>query len=162
VPLLANCRGFIFPGEEDFGIAPLEAMACGRPVIAYAGGGALETVVSGVTGTFFRTHDIESLCEALNTFDPALYNADEIRAHALRWDTHQFQNRLIVLVEQAREGSERRLQPVDLLADSTSSSRLTLPEFAHFAPAPSVHDVPSVVVAQPEIVADGVTVGEQS
>lgn len=50
----ANCRAFIFPGEEDFGITPLEAQASGRPVIAFGKGGALETVVSERTGLFFE------------------------------------------------------------------------------------------------------------
>jgi glycosyltransferase involved in cell wall biosynthesis len=52
--LFARCRAFIFPGEEDFGITPLEAMAAGRPVIAYAAGGALDSLVDGVTGRFFH------------------------------------------------------------------------------------------------------------
>ena len=51
---MAHCRAFIFPGLEDFGIAPVQAQAAGRPVIAFAGGGALDTVVDGVTGLFFR------------------------------------------------------------------------------------------------------------
>jgi len=75
--LYQDCRAFIFPGEEDFGITPLEAQACGRPVIAFGRGGTLETVVDGQTGLFFDQQDTESLkfalkrfidCEA--TFDP--------------------------------------------------------------------------------------------
>jgi glycosyltransferase involved in cell wall biosynthesis len=73
---LQDCSALIFPGEEDFGIVPVEAMAAGRPVVAYAGGGALETVQEGVTGIFFREQRVESLQEALERlektdFDPA-------------------------------------------------------------------------------------------
>ena len=59
--LYAGCRGLVFPGEEDFGIAPLEANASGRPVIAYAGGGALDTVVDGRTGVLFERQEVECL-----------------------------------------------------------------------------------------------------
>ncbi|MGC9523279.1 MAG: glycosyltransferase, partial [Anaerolineae bacterium] len=68
--MLANCRAFVFPGFEDFGITPLEAQASGRPVIAYGAGGALDTVVEGVTGTFFDEPTVASLREAIERFDP--------------------------------------------------------------------------------------------
>lgn len=63
--LFARCRAFLFPGVEDFGITPLEAMAAGRPVIAYAAGGALETVIEGVTGWFFYQQDAAALATAV-------------------------------------------------------------------------------------------------
>ncbi len=63
--LFARCQGFVFPGEEDFGITPLEAMAAGRPVIAFAGGGALDTVLEGMTGRFFHTPDSAALAAAV-------------------------------------------------------------------------------------------------
>jgi glycosyltransferase involved in cell wall biosynthesis len=92
----------IFPGEEDFGIVPLEAMACGTPVIAYGRGGALETVIQydqegeagrkGATGLFFNEPNANSLIDAIERFteieggfDPAF-----IRNHALRWDRDIF------------------------------------------------------------------------
>lgn len=68
VDLLAHCRAFIFPAEEDFGIAPVEAMASGRPVIALGRGGALETVVDGETGIFFKEQTIDSLAGAIKRF----------------------------------------------------------------------------------------------
>ena len=61
----ARCRGLIFPGEEDFGIVPVEAMARGRPVIAFGRGGATETVIEGVTGTFFDEQSVEALQDAV-------------------------------------------------------------------------------------------------
>ena len=63
--LLARCRAFLFPGEEDFGITPLEAGACGKPVIAFAAGGALDSIVEGVTGEFFRKPTAQSLAESV-------------------------------------------------------------------------------------------------
>lgn len=88
--LLVGARAFIFPGEEDFGIAPVEAMAAGRPVIALKAGGALETVVEGKTGMFFEVPTVQSLCDALlqfegMTFDPAL-----IRRQAERFNRSTF------------------------------------------------------------------------
>ena len=73
---------FIFPGLEDFGIAPLEAQAAGRPVIAFAGGGALETVVAGRTGEFFAEQTVESLKQVLAGFRPGAY--DPPHAGAMR------------------------------------------------------------------------------
>jgi glycosyltransferase involved in cell wall biosynthesis len=87
---LAHCRAFIFPGEEDFGIAPLEAQATGRPVIAYAGGGALETIVEGVTGTFFHQPTADALATTLQHFDERTYDPITIRRHAERFDTRVF------------------------------------------------------------------------
>jgi len=93
-PLLARCRAFLFPGLEDFGIAPLEAMAAGRPVIAYAGGGALDTVVDGVTGVFFREQSPRSLVEAVHRFQALQFDPQAIRAHAEQFDVKRFQARM--------------------------------------------------------------------
>ena len=62
---MARCRALVFPGEEDFGITPLEAMSAGRPVIAYAAGGALDTVMRGARASFFPEPTPESLAEAV-------------------------------------------------------------------------------------------------
>lgn len=95
---LSRCRAFIFPGEEDFGIAPLEAQAAGRPVIAYAGGGALETVVEGKTGLFFHEPTPEALADAVQRFDDTRFDPDAIRAHALCFDRAAFQRRFVNFV----------------------------------------------------------------
>ncbi len=68
----ARCLGLIFPGEEDFGIVPVEAMARGRPVIAFGRGGATETVIEGVTGTFFHEQTVEALFEGWSAATPCL------------------------------------------------------------------------------------------
>jgi len=61
----ARCQALIFPGEEDFGIVPVEAMASGRPVVAYGKGGVTETVLDGITGTFFHEQSVEALIDAV-------------------------------------------------------------------------------------------------
>jgi glycosyltransferase involved in cell wall biosynthesis len=96
--LYARCRAFIFPGEEDFGIAPVEAQACGRPVIAFAAGGALDTVVDGTTGTYFQEQTPDSLAAAVRTFDTLSWDADAIRANAERFSVDTFRSQLTDLV----------------------------------------------------------------
>ena len=95
----SHCRAFMFPGEEDFGITPLEAQAAGRPVIAYGAGGALASVVEGVTGTFFREQTVDSLMAVLATFDERCYDTQSIRNHALEFDTPRFKRRILQFVE---------------------------------------------------------------
>jgi glycosyltransferase involved in cell wall biosynthesis len=95
---LTRCRAFVFPGEEDFGIAPLEAQAAGRPVIAYAGGGALETITDGVTGVFFREQTPESLVGAVRRFSETRFDHSAIRDSALRFDRTVFERRLAEFV----------------------------------------------------------------
>ncbi|NJL35178.1 MAG: glycosyltransferase family 4 protein, partial [Chloroflexaceae bacterium] len=80
--LFARCRAFLFPGAEDFGITPLEAMAAGRPVLAYAAGGALETVIEGVTGRFFRQQTAAAIAAAVAASRGDIYEPLTIRRHA--------------------------------------------------------------------------------
>jgi glycosyltransferase involved in cell wall biosynthesis len=96
--LMARCRAFVFPGEEDFGIAPLQAMAAGRPVIAYAAGGALETVVPG-TGALFAEQSVAAIIDAVEQFDPAAASPAFLRAHAERFDVRVFREKLAAFVE---------------------------------------------------------------
>jgi glycosyltransferase involved in cell wall biosynthesis len=90
--LYEQCRAFIFPGDEDFGIVPVEAQAAGRPVIAFAAGGALETVIEGVTGVFFHESSARSLVDAVKTFisKKDSFIPDRIRNNALRFDKEVF------------------------------------------------------------------------
>jgi len=97
--LMARCRAFILPGLEDFCIAPVEAQAAGRPVIAFAGGGALDTVVEGVTGTFFHEQSPQALAEAVRSFDDTRYEPAVIRKHAERFDTTVFKQWLRQFIE---------------------------------------------------------------
>jgi glycosyltransferase involved in cell wall biosynthesis len=98
--LMARCRAFVFPGLEDFGIAPVQAMAAGRPVIAYAAGGALDTVVEGVTGTFFHEQTPGSLAQVVRHFDDAAYDPASIRAHAEQFDSAMFKSRLQAFIDE--------------------------------------------------------------
>jgi glycosyltransferase involved in cell wall biosynthesis len=98
--LMARCRAFVFPGLEDFGIAPVQAMAAGRPVIAFAGGGALDYVVEGVTGALFREQTAGSLADAVNRFDEAAFAPPAIRAQAERFDTKVFEAKLMAIIEE--------------------------------------------------------------
>jgi glycosyltransferase involved in cell wall biosynthesis len=90
---LASCRALIFPGEEDFGIVPVEAMASGRPVIAYGRGGALDTVLDRRTGLLFEDQSVAALIEAVETFErEGLEDLDprDLVHHALQFDEAQF------------------------------------------------------------------------
>ncbi len=95
----AHCRAFLSLNEEDFGITPLEAQASGRPVIAYGAGGALTSVVDGVTGTFFADQTVNSLTETLASFDEHTYDPTVIRNHALEFDMPRFKRRILQFVE---------------------------------------------------------------
>ena len=86
---------------EDAGITPLEAMASGRPVIAFGQGGALESVVAGVTGEFFAEQTVESLVSVLKGFDASKYDPEKIRAHALKFDKEIFKKKILEIVEKS-------------------------------------------------------------
>jgi glycosyltransferase involved in cell wall biosynthesis len=90
--LYSQCKALIFPGEEDFGIVPVEAQASGRPVIAYGKGGALETVIPGRTGLFFPQQTSEALNEAVDEFEAISdrFNPNEIRKNAVRFGKERF------------------------------------------------------------------------
>jgi glycosyltransferase involved in cell wall biosynthesis len=105
--LLARCRGFIFPGLDDFGIAPVEAMASGRPVIAFAGGGALDTVVEGKTGLFFHEPTPEALAATIRQFETLDFDSSTIRRHAERFSQAVFREKLTTFVEQAVESAQQ-------------------------------------------------------
>jgi glycosyltransferase involved in cell wall biosynthesis len=96
--LMARCKAFIFPGLEDFGIAPVEAQAAGRPVIAFRGGGALDTVIEGVTGLFFEEQTVESLCRALQRSLDMSFDPVRCRANALRFDRAVFEREVAAFV----------------------------------------------------------------
>ena len=83
-----------FSGIEDFGITPLEVNACGRPIIAYHEGGALDTVVAEKTGLFFNEQSIDSLSEIIRRFDQYDWNPEWIRQHAEKFSEDVFVKRL--------------------------------------------------------------------
>lgn len=92
--LYRHCRALIFPGEEDFGLVPIEALACGTPVVAYAKGGVLETVVNGVSGIFFDEQNEEALIDAVGRCAATKWNYSAIRKNAGRFSEEKFINGL--------------------------------------------------------------------
>jgi glycosyltransferase involved in cell wall biosynthesis len=91
----SRCKALIFPGEEDFGMAPLEINAAGRPVVAYRAGGATETVIPNLNGILFTEQTIDSLIDALEALESQEWDPAAIRRHAQRYDIHVFQERLL-------------------------------------------------------------------
>ena len=123
---LQTCRALVFPGVEDFGIVPVEAMAAGAPVIAYARGGALETVVDGVTGCLFHEQTVAALKAAVEqiewgdlAIDPAA-----ARRHAHRFDVAVFEREMRALIDAAmRPGA--KVSPLRVAAaEGPASSRI--------------------------------------
>lgn len=103
---LTSCRALIFPGEEDFGLTPLEAQASGRPVVAFGRGGALETVRDGVTGVLFHEQTVDALETCLREFDPGRYDPGAARMQAESFDVTRFKERLYGVI--ARRYTEHR------------------------------------------------------
>lgn len=95
---LSHCRAFLFPGEEDFGMTPLEANASGRPCIAYGRGGALDTIDDGVSGVLFPEPTAASLSEAILRSEDIEWDAARLRAHAQRFDRSVFAKQLTQLL----------------------------------------------------------------
>ncbi|RLC75296.1 MAG: glycosyltransferase family 4 protein [Chloroflexi bacterium] len=98
--LYARCRAYILPGVEDFCIAPVQAQAAGRPVIAYGGGGALDTVIDGETGAFFHEPTPESLTGAVRAFDAEGIDPRACVENAARFDASVFKQRLMKFIEE--------------------------------------------------------------
>ncbi|MFA6438030.1 MAG: glycosyltransferase [Bacteriovoracaceae bacterium] len=92
--LYGRCKALIFPGVEDFGIVPLEAQASGKPVIAFRQGGALETIVDGITGIFFGSQTAESLQNAIQRCSLIKFNPQAIREHAVRFSRTNFRQNI--------------------------------------------------------------------
>ncbi|MBW4028583.1 MAG: glycosyltransferase family 4 protein [Acidobacteria bacterium] len=91
----SRCKALIFPGEEDFGMTPLEINAAGRPVVAYGAGGATETIIQGVNGVLFRQQTTASLIEGLEDCESRTWDPAAIRRRAQRYDIHIFKQRLV-------------------------------------------------------------------
>jgi glycosyltransferase involved in cell wall biosynthesis len=109
---LRRCRALLFPGEEDFGIVPVEAMACGAPVIAFEAGGATETVVAPSprrepTGLFFAEQSVECLAETLTAFErqASEFNPAAARRRALRFETARFTEELFAYLDGVLQAS---------------------------------------------------------
>lgn len=102
--LLSGCRAFCFPGREDFGIAPVEAQAAGKPVIAYGAGGALETVEDGVTGVHFARQEVNDVVAAIRRCEALASTPAQIAARARRFSGEAFRQRLVEAIDAGRTG----------------------------------------------------------
>jgi glycosyltransferase involved in cell wall biosynthesis len=96
---MQRARAFVFAAEEDFGIVPVEAQACGTPVIAFGKGGATETVRDGVTGVFFGEQTVQSLTEAVHRFEAMTFDPLACRANAVRFAPERFRQEFSAFVE---------------------------------------------------------------
>lgn len=105
--LLSGARALLFPGEEDFGIVPVEAQAAGVPVIAYAVGGASETVLDGRTGVLFGDQDAGALARAIERFERLDLDEADVRANAERFGRQRFREELAAAIERAADERER-------------------------------------------------------
>ncbi|MCR9255641.1 MAG: glycosyltransferase [Alphaproteobacteria bacterium] len=100
---IARCKALVFPGEEDFGIVPLEAMAAGKPVIAYAKGGALDTVIDGKTGLHVHDQTVDGFVQAVERLEaaPEMFDPDVLRAHAEGFGRDRFKTEVRTFIEDA-------------------------------------------------------------
>ncbi|WP_024506294.1 glycosyltransferase [Bradyrhizobium sp. ARR65] len=109
----ARCRALIFPGEEDFGMVPVEAMASGRPVVAFGRGGAKETVAKGHTGVFFEKQTVEAVIQAVRSLAHMDINSERIAAHARQFGREQFFRKMRIhidsLLAQRSDAAEPKL-----------------------------------------------------
>ncbi|WP_418510457.1 glycosyltransferase [Corallibacter sp.] len=106
---IKEAKGFIHAGIEDFGIAPIEAQACGTPVIAYGFGGVLETIIDSKTGIFFNQHNSKALLNAIKKFERVNFNYIDVRKNALRFSTERFEKEIKDFVEEKFTGTTDKI-----------------------------------------------------
>jgi glycosyltransferase involved in cell wall biosynthesis len=100
-----RCRAFIFPGEDDFGIAPVEAMAAGRPVIAFGAGGALDSVADGISGILFAQPSAKALVDAVRRFETMRWDSRVIQVHAEQYSRACFREQFMTFVKESIDGT---------------------------------------------------------
>jgi glycosyltransferase involved in cell wall biosynthesis len=114
--LYQNCRAFVMPQIEDFGISAVEAMACGRPVVACGAGGALESVVDGETGILFWPQTTDALAAAVERERRTSFDAQAIRRHAERFHRAHFLREMLTLIESATGDSSAHVTTPEAIA----------------------------------------------
>ena len=111
VKAMQGCEAVVFPSADDFGLVPVEANACGRPVIALRAGGALHTVRPGISGEYMAEQTADELIRAVRSFDSTKFNPEAIRDHALQWSAQRFRARIRAAVQQVAADAPSRHQP---------------------------------------------------
>lgn len=101
IELMASCRALLFPGEEDFGMVPVEAQAAGTPIVAYGVGGVLDSVLEERTGVFFPTQSVDSLCHAIERFEAMRFDSDACRKHAEGFRPEHFDREIEDVISRA-------------------------------------------------------------
>ncbi len=107
--LYSKAKALIFPQIEDFGLTPIEAMASGCPVIAYAQGGALETIIDQKTGLFFHEQNSSSLLGAIEKFNQLKFDPGAIQKHAATFDKNIFNKKILDFIEKKWETWEKEM-----------------------------------------------------
>lgn len=108
---MQRAKAFVFAAEEDFGIAPVEAQACGTPVVAFGRGGATETVAAGETGIFFQEQSVESLITAIEEFEKLRFDPQRVRRNAEHFSAERFRQEFAALVEREWDKFRAGLSP---------------------------------------------------
>ncbi len=121
----AECRGFVFPQEEDFGIVAIEAMASGRPLIAYRGGDIVEHMEEGKMGVYFDTQTAEAIVSAVTTFDEKRFDPEYIRSKALRFDKERFK---ATMKDYVTNALDEHLKSTKQKTQSPNNSQNTIPQ----------------------------------
>ncbi len=109
VDLMRGARALLFPQYEDFGMTPVEMMACGRPVVAFAAGGALDTVVDGVTGILVPEQTPQAFASAMLRLEQTMFSPDRLRRHALGFSKARFVSTMRSMVESAQDETAPRI-----------------------------------------------------
>jgi glycosyltransferase involved in cell wall biosynthesis len=125
--LYARARAFLFPGLDDFGIAPVEAQAAGRPVVAFGRGGATETVRAGSTGLFFDEPSADALAAAIEALDRHAFDPAECRRNAERFDAAVFRRRMAEVVDYALRSGRPAGAALDPAAELSAGGPGTAP-----------------------------------
>jgi glycosyltransferase involved in cell wall biosynthesis len=116
VDQMSRCKALLFPGEEDFGIVPVEAQAAGAPVIAYGVGGVRDTVIDGTTGVLFPEQSVAGLCDAIELFERLSLDPDSARENAARFAPERFDRELSAVIDMGPEDAVGRMEPEALHA----------------------------------------------